>query len=65
MGSLPNISSSNSKKQNRNFRKCQPFWNNDLASLWKITSQAEKDYTTFKVKICADYKIKNDLCEKI
>ena len=47
---LPNIPTSSNKKQNKLFRKSQPFWNPELSELWKITCQAEKDFTSFKVK---------------
>jgi hypothetical protein len=61
MGSLPNLPTSNSKKQNRSFRKSQPIWSDDLASLWRNTCQAEKAYTSFKVQSLADYATKNNL----
>ena len=61
MGSLPNLPTSNSKKQNRSFRKSQPIWSDDLASLWRNTCQAEKAYTSFKVQSRADYATKNNL----
>ena len=56
MGSLPSLPSNNNEKQNQIYRKCQPFWNDDLASLWRSTCQAEKDYTVFRMKSCANYK---------
>ena len=61
INTIPNLPVSNSKKQNRTFRKSQPFWNEHLAGLWINTCHAEKAYTNFKVKIRADQTIKYNL----
>ena len=58
---LPCLPISNNKKCKKQFRKSQPFWNDHLAGLWANTCQAEKCYTTFKVKTRADFLFKNDL----
>ena len=61
LGKIPNIPMSNNKKQNKLFRKCQPFWNPDLEELWKSTCQVEKNFLTFKVKSNADNYKKSQL----
>ena len=58
---LPSRPTTNNKKQNRLYRKCQKFWNDDLESLWKTTCQAEKAVLTFKVRTNADLRIKSEL----
>ena len=64
MNCLPNLPTSNSSKLNKNRLKSKHFWNEDLAIQWKNTCQAEKDYTSFKVKIRSDYIIKRNLRER-
>ena len=54
LNKLPNIPISTNKKQNKLFRKSQPFWSNDLEALWKTTCQIEKNYLNFKVVTPAD-----------
>ena len=49
------------KKQNKLFRKSQPFWNNDLEELWKATCEVDKSFVSFKVKSHADHNIKSQL----
>ena len=61
MEKLPDIPTSNSKKMKRNFRKLQPFWNDELRNLWFFACQAEKQYLTFKVTSNADFHHKNNL----
>ena len=60
---LPNLPSSNNKKQKKLYRKGQPFWNSDLDNLWKATCQAEKEYVSFKTFTQQDRTIKNVLKE--
>ena len=61
MAALPDIPSANSKKLNKSKRKGHKFWNNELANLWFVTCQAEKNYTSFKVSKNADLPYKNKL----
>ena len=55
---LPTLPSSNNKKQNKLFRKSQPFWNADLANLWASACQAEKSFIAFKVQSNQDFQQK-------
>ena len=49
MSKLPDLPTSTNKKNNRNFRKCQPFWNNELENLWKDVCTTERFYTQYTV----------------
>ena len=60
MGSLPDVPISNSKKQNRKFRKSKEFWNEELEKLWSDACNAEKKYLNFKVHSNPDFVIKNE-----
>ena len=42
MSNLPDIPKSNFKKENRKFRKCKPFWNQELEELWSTSCKADK-----------------------
>ena len=46
---LPNLPNVHDKKAKKVFRKCQPFWNSELESLWFSVSQAEKNFLNFRV----------------
>ena len=59
MEQLPNLPQPQNKSLKKTFRKCQPFWNPELANLWFSTCQAEKRYLEFKV-----YSVR-DLPQKI
>jgi hypothetical protein len=61
---LPTLPSSNNKKQNKLFRKSQPFWNADLANLWASACQAEKSFLSFKVQSNQDFHQKSLLREE-
>ena len=61
LGKLPNVPRSKNKKQNKLFRKSQPFWNADLEELWKTTCQIEKNFLNFKVRTHADNQTKSQL----
>ena len=61
LNKLPPCSISNNKKQNRLFRRSQPFWNSDLEALWKTTCQVERSLLHFKVKSRSDIQIKAQL----
>ena len=61
MDSLPNLPTSNLKKQNSKFKKSQSFWNQELEGLWLDTCTAEKKYLNFKVHSAPDFVIKNEL----
>ena len=61
MDSLPDIPASNSKKQNRKFKKSKSFWNPELEKLWSDACRAEKQYLNFKVRSNLDYAMKNQL----
>ena len=45
----------------KTFRKCQPFWNQELANLWFSSCQAETQYLNFKVYSNKDLTLKNKL----
>ena len=61
MSKLPDIPRSDFNKQNRKFRKCKPFWNEDLESFWSTSCKAEKSYLNFKVNSNLDFPRKNIL----
>lgn len=61
---MPTLPSSNNKKQNKLFRKSQPFWNADLANLWASACQAEKSFLSFKVQSNQDFHQKSLLREE-
>ena len=61
LNKIPNLPTSSNKKQNRLFRKSQPFWNTDLEELWKSTCQMEKSFTSFKVRSNGDQQMKSQL----
>ena len=61
LGKLPNVPKSKNNKQNKLFRKSQPFWNSDLEELWRTTCQVEKNFLNFKVKTHADNHFKSQL----
>ena len=54
MEKLPDIPTTNSKKMKKNYRKMQPFWNDELGNLWFSACQAEKQYLNFKIMSKAD-----------
>ena len=60
---LPNLPSSNNKKQKKLYRTSQPFWNSDLEKLWKAACMAEKEFISFKLQSRDDLQIKNVLRE--
>ena len=47
LGSLPDLPTSTSKMNNKQFKKSQP-WNQNLDSAWKDVYKAEKDYLNYK-----------------
>ena len=61
LNKLPILPSSNNKKQNRKFKKSQPFSNIDLDNAWMGACQCEKQYTSFKVVLNSDHHHKNFL----
>ena len=61
MSTLPTIPSSKLKKQNKKFRKSQPFWNSELEIMWKNSCSCEKAYLDFRVHSNQDFAIKNIL----
>ena len=48
LDTLPDLPKSNQKKQNKNFRKSQPFWNNNIEDAWKEVCRSEKVYLKCK-----------------
>ena len=48
LDTLPDLPKSNQKKKNRNFRKSQPFWNNNIEDAWKEVCRSEKVYLKCK-----------------
>ena len=50
LDSLPDIPKSNSKNQNKTFKKSQPFWNDNLATAWAHVCKTETDYLSFKAR---------------
>ena len=61
LGSLPDLPTSNSKKNNKQFKKSQPFWNQNLDSAWKDVCRAEKDYLNYKANQNFQAQRKNEL----
>ena len=61
MNTLPNIPTSKFKKQNKKFKKSQPFWNSELEKMWKNSCICEKTYLDFRVYTNQDLAIKNIL----
>ena len=61
LDSLPELPKSSNKKQNKHFKKSQPFWNENLASAWKEVCKTEKEYLSFKAIKNANLAHKNDL----
>ena len=57
MSTLPTIPSSKLKKQNKKFRKSQPFWNSELEIMWKNSCSCEKAYLDFRVHSNKDFAI--------
>ena len=41
LGTLPDLPTSTSKKTNKQFKKSQPLWNQNLESAWKDVCKAE------------------------
>ena len=58
---LPPLPTSQNQHLNRSFRKCQPFWNDELYMLWTSACKAEKDYSNFKVVHPSNNQQKNHL----
>ena len=58
---LPDLPQVGCKKLNKSFRKSQPFWNPELASLWFAACQAEKNFLGFKVSNAKDKATKTYL----
>ena len=49
MSKLPDLPTSKNKKNNRHFKKSQPFWNDELRSIWREVCRTEREYLQFKV----------------
>ena len=64
LGSLPDLPTSNSKKNNKQFKKSQPFWNQNLDSAWKDVCRAEKDYLNYKANQIYQTQRKSELHKK-
>ena len=60
LNKLPDIPSSFSKKSGRQFRKSKDFWNAELAGLWELLCQKEKEYLNFKVRLPHDMALKRE-----
>ena len=50
LDSLPDLPSANCKKQNKLFKKSQPFWNDNLKVAWSNVCKAEKEYLNFNAR---------------
>ena len=61
LDSLPELPKSTNKKQNKHFKKSQPFWNENLATAWAEVCKTEKEYLSFKARKSANLAHKNDL----
>ena len=56
MSGLPDLPLSNNSKSNNKFRKSKPFWNDDLALLWK-KPWIKASVTVVSRSICAFKKL--------
>lgn len=61
MKKLPDLPRSKFKKQNKKFKKSNPFWNEELQMLWSKSCAAEKNYLKFRVQSGRDFRHKNNL----
>ena len=61
MAKLPNLPTANNKKSNKQFKKSQPFWNEELEICWKNVCRAEKSYLSFKVQNNTQLQLKTSL----
>ena len=48
LDTIPDLPKSNQKKQNKQFRKSQPFWNRNLETAWRDVCRSENDYLMYK-----------------
>ena len=60
---LPTLPAGGNKKERSLLRQSQPYWSEELASLWKEARTAEKCWIEFKVKCNEDIGRKNSLRE--
>ena len=49
MSKLPDLPTSMNNKNRRNFKKSQPFWNDELSNIWREVCRTEQEYLQFKV----------------
>ena len=49
MSKLPDLPTSSNKKSNKNLKKSQPFWNDELEQIWREVCRTERLYTQFTV----------------
>ena len=61
MSKLPDLPKSSDSKCNKNFQKSQPFWNEELGSIWREVCRTEREYTGFKVSSMNQLEHKNIL----
>ena len=58
---FPDLPKSNNKKQNKPFKKIQPFWNEILTAAWKAVCNAENDYLLYHAGANGNLAHKNHL----
>ena len=61
MDKLPSHPTSSCDKINKKYRKCAPFWNENLSNLWFNVCQAENNYLYLKVDSNCTKIYKNEL----
>ena len=61
LDTLPDLPTSNNKKQNKTFKKSQQFWNENLELAWKEVCNAEKDYLSYKANVNCQHHIITNL----
>ena len=50
LDSLPDLPKSNDKKQNKIFKKSQPFWNENLKAAWANVCRSENEYLLYNAQ---------------
>ena len=58
---LPDIPKSCYKNTNKQFKKSQKFWNEDLETAWRAACKAEKDYLNYKANQNSQLEQKQNL----
>ena len=61
LDTIPDLPKSNQKKQNKQFRKSQPFWNRNLETAWRDVCRSENNYLMYKANSRCEIAQKNQL----